>query len=104
MIQVTYTIPFTSCRNLASQLAEAQNAPLNQGELEFLGLTQASDNTTWGGATIDRVVQFNETPAFIQNVGLPFSDAKRKAMVKNLFTNKLTLSLKKAVSETIVLM
>ncbi len=105
MIQITYSIPFTGGSNLATQVAEAQAAPLNQGELDLLGLTIASDNTSFNSTTqnIERVVQFNETPRFVEAIGLPFSTAKRKAAVKGLFNYKLTLETKKHVGETIAL-
>ncbi len=103
MITITYLIPITGGQNLASQLADAAAARLNQGELAMLGLTIASESTTHVAPNIERTVQFNETPAFVERVGLPFTDAKRKAMVKGLFSYKLSLELKKHVGETIVL-
>jgi hypothetical protein len=104
MIQVTYSIPFTNGRNLATQEAEAQSAALNQGELALLGLTIASDLTAWDGSFIQRVVQFNETVEFLERVGNPVTPAKRLAFVKNLFSLKLALETKKPVTETIVLL
>ena len=105
MIQVTYDIPFTPGVNLATQTNQAAAVVLNQGELTLLGLTIAADNTAYnpGPGVIQRVVQFTEGPQAVAIVGLPVTNAKRKALVRGLFSYKLTLRLKKQVAEAIVL-
>lgn len=107
MITIKYSTDFGPGLPLAAQLAKVAGVVLNQGELDILFLTLASDATAWnvGAQKIERTIELTETPTYLAEIVGPGGDQteKRKAPVRHLFDNKIGLQVSKTVAEAITL-
>lgn len=107
MITITYAAKFGPGMTLAQQVAQMNAVVLNEGELDILFLTQASNATAWNPTSqrIERTIELTETATFLADIVGPGGDedAKREGAVTGLFNNKIALQIAKPVEQTIVL-
>lgn len=107
MITITYAAKFGPGMPLAQQVAQMNAVVLNEGELDILFLTLASNVTAWNPTSqrIERTIELTETATFLADIVGPGGDedAKREGAVTGLFNNKIALQIAKPVEQTIVL-